>query len=52
VTREYISKNAGYHWEADNSKSKEALGLDYHSADAAVVAMFRQLVENGAFGGK
>jgi dihydroflavonol-4-reductase len=35
------------HWQADNSKSKRALGLAYRPIKAAVVATFQQLIDSG-----
>ena len=42
-----ISKNMGIAWAADNTKSKEALGLEYHSVDTAMEGMFEQLIDTG-----
>ncbi|MEM9573882.1 MAG: NAD-dependent epimerase/dehydratase family protein [Pseudomonadota bacterium] len=47
MTREMISKNMGIAWKADNTKSKEALGLEYHSVDTALQEMFQQLIDTG-----
>lgn len=45
--REMIAKNMGHPWQADNSKSRRDLGLEYHSGAAAVVEMFQQMIDNG-----
>lgn len=37
----------GYAWKADNTKSKEALGLEYHSVETALEEMFQQLIDAG-----
>lgn len=37
----------GYAWKADNTKSKEALGLEYHSVEIALEEMFQQLIDTG-----
>ena len=47
LTREIITKNMGIAWKADNTKSKEALGLEYHSVDGALQEMFQQLIDTG-----
>lgn len=47
LTREVISKNMRISWNADNSKSKEALGLQYRSVDNATQEMFQQLIDTG-----
>ncbi|MEM8688822.1 MAG: NAD-dependent epimerase/dehydratase family protein [Pseudomonadota bacterium] len=47
-TRRMVEENMGHPWRADNSKSKNALGLTYRPVDAAVCEMFRQLVDAGA----
>lgn len=47
LTREMITKNMGIAWKADNTKSKEALGLEYHSVDEALAEMFQQLIDTG-----
>jgi nucleoside-diphosphate-sugar epimerase len=51
-TRNFISRNIGKAWRADNSKSQEKLGITYHSSDKAIVEMFGQMAEAGAFGKK
>lgn len=47
MTREVVSKTIGYPWKADNTKSKEKLGLTYRSVDDAVAEMFQQLLDTG-----
>jgi len=49
LTREVVSKNVGHAWAADNSKSKEALGLVYSPQETALAEMFQQLIDAGRF---
>ncbi|ROS05100.1 dihydroflavonol-4-reductase [Sinobacterium caligoides] len=46
TTRKSISRNLGYSWKADNSKSKQELGIEYRSISEAINAMFAQLESN------
>ena len=39
--------DAAPRWKADNSKSKQALGLEYRPVKDAVIAMFRQPIDTG-----
>ncbi|MCF4099673.1 NAD-dependent epimerase/dehydratase family protein [Maritalea mediterranea] len=48
LTREMVAKNVDHPWAADNSKSKEALGLTYRPLEPALEDMFQQLLNNGA----
>lgn len=48
-TREMISKNVGHAWKADNSKSKEKLGMTYRNTATAVTEMFEQMIDAGVF---
>ncbi|MEM9049898.1 MAG: NAD-dependent epimerase/dehydratase family protein [Pseudomonadota bacterium] len=48
ITRRFVARNLGYPWKADNSKSKQALGLQYSPISKAVVDMFRQMVDTGS----
>lgn len=48
VTRDFISRNMGLPWRADNSKSKRELGLTYHPISSAVIEMFQQMIDTGA----
>jgi hypothetical protein len=49
-TREMISKNVDHSWKADNSKSKEKLGIKYRNAETAITDMFEQMIDEGVFG--
>ncbi len=46
-TRRMIARNMGLAWQADNSKSKTELGLEYRPLDIAVQEMFQQLIDTG-----
>ncbi len=50
LTREMITKNMGYRWKADNSKSREALGVEYHPPEAALREMFQQMIDTRQVG--
>jgi len=40
LSRKFVSRNIGYDWRADNSKSRGKLGIEYASTDKAIVEMF------------
>lgn len=48
LSRKMISRNMGYPWKADNSKSREQLGLEYGPVSKAATDMFQQMIETGA----
>lgn len=45
ISRKMVSRNLGYTWKADNSKSKEKLGIHYRPVKESIGDMFRQMVE-------
>jgi dihydroflavonol-4-reductase len=45
LTRKFVSRNIGYEWKGDNSKSKNELGLTYRLLDESIVDMFQQLID-------
>lgn len=47
LSRQMISDNMGYPWQADNSKSKRELGIEYHPVSDAAAEMFQQLIDTG-----
>jgi len=47
-TRKVISRNVGVPIQFDNSKSREALGIDYRPVGTALVEMIEQLIDSGA----
>lgn len=48
LSREMIAKNMGYAWEADHSKSRRELGLEYGPVSRAAIDMFQQMIDTGA----
>lgn len=46
VTREFVSRNVGYPFSIDNTKSKEALGLTYRPLETTLVEHFQQLIDD------
>lgn len=49
IPRDFVSDNVGYPWKADNSKSKEKLGMNYRPIEKAATDFFQQLIDNGTF---
>ncbi|XOV65890.1 MAG: NAD-dependent epimerase/dehydratase family protein [Fluviicola sp.] len=47
MTRKMVSKNIGYPWSADNSKSIEKLGMEYRPLEDTVTEFFGSLVDAG-----
>jgi dihydroflavonol-4-reductase len=47
MTRAMVSKNVGYAWSANNSKSKKELGMTYRPLKETLVDFFKQLEEAG-----
>ncbi len=45
LTREFVSKNVGYPFVADNSKSIRELGISYRSIEESMVDTFQQLID-------
>ncbi len=48
LTRKYISRNVGYTWQGDNSKSIRELGMTYLPLETTTNDMFQQLIESKA----
>ncbi len=46
LTRKFVSRNIGYEWKGDNSKSKKELGVAYRPLRESVIDMFQQLIDN------
>lgn len=44
--RKMIKQNIGYPWKADNTKSKEVLGINYRPIEESIVDFFEQMIEN------
>lgn len=47
LSRKVISRNVGYPWKADNTKSVETLGMKYRPLSETMNDFFAQLVEAG-----
>lgn len=47
MTRQEVSKNVGYPWKANNSKSIQDLGMNYRPLKTTVNEFFDQLVDAG-----
>lgn len=45
MTRKYISRNVGYSFIADNTKSKEELGVTYRPMKESMTEMFQQMID-------
>lgn len=52
MTRKMVSKNIGYAWKANNSKSIQQLGVTYRPLKDTIKEFFGQLVENGVIAKK
>ncbi|MFP4210636.1 MAG: NAD-dependent epimerase/dehydratase family protein [Alkalispirochaeta sp.] len=48
LTRRYVRANVGIHYEIDNTRSREELGIEYRDIPGTVTEHFRQLIELGA----
>jgi dihydroflavonol-4-reductase len=48
LTRKTVSRGMGIPWRADNSKSKQVLGVGYRPVSEAVTGMFQQMIDTGA----
>lgn len=47
LSRRYIAQNVGHAWKADNSKSRERLGIEYSPIEPAFDEMFSQMIDVG-----
>lgn len=47
LTRRVIARNVGFPWRADNSRSRNELGIRYRPLAESMTALFQQLVETG-----
>ena len=45
ITRTFVSRNMGYPWIGDNSKSKKELGVTYRPLEETMTDMFQQLID-------
>lgn len=49
ISRRFLKNNVNCPWRADNSKSKEALGITYRSLQETMEDAFQALVDGGVF---
>jgi nucleoside-diphosphate-sugar epimerase len=49
LTRKFVARNVDHAWRADNSKSRQALGMRYRPLRESMEDMFGQMVEAGYF---
>jgi dihydroflavonol-4-reductase len=49
LTRKTVSRNVGYPFRADNSKSVGELGIKYRPLEESLVDFFQQMIDNGEF---
>lgn len=49
IPRKMVSRNVGYPWKFDNSKSITKLGMQYRSTEESIVDFFEQLIDNDVF---
>lgn len=49
LSRRTISRNVGHQWKANNTKSKEELGITYLPLEKTMNDFFQQMVEHQAF---
>ena len=47
--RKMISRNVGYHWLVDHSKSIRDLGVSYRPVEESIVDYFQQMIDNDVF---
>ena len=47
ITRKFVSRNMGYPWIGDNSKSIDELGVTYRPLSESMNDMFQQLIDAG-----
>lgn len=47
ITRRYVSRNVGWPWKADNSKSREKLGIEYRPMSETLIDFYEHLIAGG-----
>ena len=45
-SRKMVQRNLGYAWKADNSKSKQALGMTYRPVEQSITDFFQQMINH------
>lgn len=49
LKRKMISRNVGYHWRVDHTKSISDLGVRYRPIEESIVDFFQQMIDNNVF---
>lgn len=49
IKRKMVSRNFGYTWLVDNSKSKKELGINYIPIEKTIEDFFQQMIDHGVF---
>jgi len=49
LKRKMISRNVGYHWRVDHTKSIKELALKYRPVEESIVDFFEQMIDNKVF---
>ncbi|MES0812138.1 NAD-dependent epimerase/dehydratase family protein [Roseibium sp. SCPC15] len=49
IPRKFVTNNVDIKWRADNSKSKQALGVTYRPFKESMEDMFQQMIDAGTF---
>lgn len=52
IKRKMVSRNFGYPWLVDNSKSKKELGINYIPIEQTMKEFFQQMIDHGVFNKK
>lgn len=47
--RKMISRNIGYHWSVNNTKSIKELGVKYRPIEESITDFFQQMIDNDVF---
>ena len=50
ISRTFVERNVDVKWRADNSKSRQALGVSYRPMKTSMEEMFQQMIETGMIG--
>lgn len=49
ITRKFVSRNIGYPWKVDNSKSIKELEINYIPFENSIIEFFEQMIDAGVF---
>ena len=47
--RKMISRNVGYHWRVNHSKSITELKMKYRPIEESIIDFFQQMIDNNVF---